>query len=147
MSREIAVMDSGKLLTVKKTKALFADPGCIPAAILTGCKNIAAVEKRGEYEVYVPDWGVTLTTAQPIGDDIKAIGIRAHYFNPTAPTNRCEVEYCDDMEEPFEWIIEFRFKSAALTAPSVWWRVTKDKRPQTFPAELGIAPANILLLY
>ena len=147
MSREIAVMDSGKLLTVNKTKALFADPGSVPAAILTGCKNIAAAEKRGEYEVFVPDWGVTLTTAQPIGDDIKAIGIRAHYFNPTAPTNRCEVEYCDDMEEPFEWIIEFRFKSAALTAPSVWWRVTKDKRPQTFPAELGIASANILLLY
>lgn len=147
MSREIAVMDSGKLLTVNKTKALFADPGSVPAAILTGCKNIAAAEKRGEYEVFVPDWGVTLTTAQPIGDDIKAIGIRAHYFNPTAPTNRCEVEYCDDMEEPFEWIIEFRFKSAALAAPSVWWRVTKDKRPQLFPAELGIAPANILLLY
>ena len=147
MSREIAVMDSGKLLTVNKTKALFADPGSIPAAILTGCKNIAAAEKRGEYEVYTPDWGVTFTTAQPVGDDIKAIGIRAHYFNPTTPANRCEVEYCDDMEEPFEWIIEFRFKSAALAAPSVWWRVTKDKRPQTFPSELGIAPANILLLY
>ena len=147
MSREIAVMDSGKLLTVNKTKALFADPGSVPAAILTGCKNIAAAEKRGEYEVYVPDWGVTLTTAQPVGDDIKAIGIRAHYFNPTTPTNRYEVEYCEDMEEPFEWIIEFRYKSAAAEAPSVWWRVTKDKRPQTFPAELGIAPANILLLY
>ena len=147
MSREIAVMDSGKLLTVNKTKALFADPGSVPAAILTGCKNIAAAEKRGEYEVYVPDWGVTFTTVQPVGDDIKAIGIRAHYFNPTTPANRCEVEYCDDMEEPFEWIIEFRFKSAALAAPSVWWRVTKDKRPQTFPSELGIAPANILLLY
>ena len=147
MSREIAVMDRGKLLTVNKTKALFADPGCVPAAILTGCKNIAAAEKRGEYEVYVPDWGVTFTTAQPVGDDIKAIGIRAHYFNPTTPANRCEVEYCDDMEEPFEWIIEFRFKSAKAEAPSVWWRVTKDKRPQTFPTELGIAPANILLLY
>lgn len=147
MSREIAVMDSGKLLTVNKTKELFADPGYVPAAILTGCKNIAAAEKRGEYEVYVPDWGVTFTTAQPVGDNIKAIGIRAHYFNPTTPANRCEVEYCDDMEEPFEWIIEFRFKSAAADAPSVWWRVTKDKRPQTFPAELGIAPANILLLY
>ena len=147
MSREIAVMDSGKLLTVNKTKELFADPGYVPAAILTGCKNIAAAEKRGEYEVYVPDWGVTFTTAQPVGDNIKAIGIRAHYFNPTTPANRCEVEYCDDMEEPFEWIIEFRFKSAKAEAPSVWWRVTKDKRPQTFPTELGIAPANILLLY
>ena len=147
MSREIAVMENGKLLAVKRTKELFADPGSVPAAILTGCKNIAAAEKRGEHEVYVPEWGVLLTTARPVGDSIKAVGIRAHYFNPTAPSNRCKVEYCDDMEEPFEWIIEFRFKSAAADAPSVWWRVPKDKRPKTFPAELGIAPANILLLY
>ena len=147
MSREIAVMDSGRLLTVKKTKALFADPGSIPAAILTGCKNIAAAEKRGEREVYVPEWGVTLTTARPVGDGIKAIGIRAHYFNSATPSNRYEVEYFEEMEEPFEWIIEFRFKSAAADAPSVWWRVAKDKRPQVFPDALGIAPANILLLY
>ena len=147
MSREIAVMDGGRLLTVNRTKALFADPGSVPAAMLTGCKNIAPAIKRGEHEVYVPDWGVSLTTAQPVGDDIKAIGIRAHYFNPSAPTNRHEIEYLDEMEEPFEWIIEFKFKSAAESAPSVWWRVTKDKRPQLFPAELGIAPANILLLY
>ena len=147
MSREIAVMDSGRLLTVNRTKALFADPGSVPAAMLTGCKNIAPAIKRGEHEVYVPDWGVSLSTAQPVRDDIKAIGIRAHYFNPSAPTNRHEIEYLDEMEEPFEWIIEFKFKSAAESAPSVWWRVTKDKRPQLFPAELGIAPANILLLY
>ena len=85
-----------------KTKALFADPGSVPAAILTGCKNIASAEKRGEHEVYIPEWGVTLTTAQSVGDDVKAIGIRAHYFNPTAPTNRFAVEYIEEMEEPFE---------------------------------------------
>ena len=147
MSREIAVMDGGKLLTKNKTKALFADPGSVPAAILTGCKNIASAEKRGEHEVYIPEWGVTLTTAQSVGDDVKAIGIRAHYFNPTAPTNRFAVEYIEEMEEPFEWIIEFRPRTAAADAQGVWWRLSKDKRPQSFPAELGIAPANILLLY
>ena len=147
ISREIAVMDEGKLLAKNKTKALFADPGSIPAAILTGCKNIASAEKRGEHEVYIPEWGVTLTTAQSVGDGIKAIGIRAHYFNPTAPTNRFAVEYIEEMEEPFEWIIEFRPSTAAADAQGVWWRVSKDKRPQSFPAELGIAPANILLLY
>lgn len=147
MSQEIAVMDEGKLLTVKPTKELCADPGSIPAALLTGCKNIVTVEKRGEYEVYVPDWGVTFKTAEPVGDAIKAIGIRAHYFNPAAPTNRHEIEYCEEMEEPFEWIIAFRYKSAAAGAANIWWRLSKDKRPQSLPRELGIAPANILLLY
>ena len=41
MSSRIAVMDKGRLLSIKDTKDLFADPGNTPAAILTGCKNIA----------------------------------------------------------------------------------------------------------
>ena len=40
MSRDIAVMDRGRILTVKPTKALFADPGSVQAAVITGCKNI-----------------------------------------------------------------------------------------------------------
>ena len=53
MSREIAVMDKGRLLAVKPTKALFADPGSVQAAILTGCKNIAAAKRVGEHTVEV----------------------------------------------------------------------------------------------
>ena len=128
-----------------------------PGSILDGMKlsdlgrlqsgALVCVVERGQHEVYIPEWGVTLTTAQSVGDDVKAIGIRAHYFNPTAPTNRFAVEYIEEMEEPFEWIIEFRPRTAAADAQGVWWRLSKDKRPQSFPAELGIAPANILLLY
>ena len=41
MSREIAVMDSGKLLTKNKTgRRCFQTPEAFPAAILTGCKNV-----------------------------------------------------------------------------------------------------------
>ena len=50
MSRRIAVMDRGKLLCMKDTKELFADPGSVPAAVLTGCKNIAPARKVGEPE-------------------------------------------------------------------------------------------------
>ena len=51
------------------------------------------------------------------------------------------------MEEPFETIIQFRFAGQAADSPAIWWRLAKDKRPQGFPEELGIAPANVLLLY
>jgi molybdate transport system ATP-binding protein len=147
MCSRLAVMEAGRILRLTDTKTLFADPGSIAAALLTGCKNIAPAKKLGEYLVEVPDWGVQLQTAQPVGDDLKAVGIRAHYFNPKAPQNRHPVVYLDDMEEPFEWIIQFRFAGQDENAAPVWWRLTKDRRPQTFPAELGVAPANILLLY
>ena len=80
-------------------------------------------------------------------DGLKAVGIRAHYFNARTQHNRFPVEPLGEMEEPFEWIVEFRWKGQAPDAPPLWWRVPKDRRPARFPAELGVAPANVLLLY
>ena len=147
MSSSIAVMDKGSLLTVKPTKELFADPGSVPAAILTGCKNIVPAVKCGEHEVEIPDWGIRLQSRDTVGDNLEAVGIRAHYFSPGAPQNRYGVRYVEELEEPFETIIHFRYASQKPDSPAVWWRLNKEKRPQSFPEELGIAPANILLLY
>ncbi len=147
MSRKIAVMDRGRILALKPTKALFADPGSVQAAILTGCKNIAEARKHDEYHVEVPDWGVCLETKQPVRDGLRAVGVRAHYFNPTAQQNRFPVRFIEEMEEPFETIIQFRYASQREDSPAIWWRLGKDRRPQEFPKELGVAAANVLLLY
>ena len=147
MSSRIAVMHEGRLLTVQPTKALFADPGSVPAAILTGCKNIAEAHRIDEHTVEVPAWGLRLRTAGEVRDGLCAVGIRAHYFNPNTPHNRFPVRYVEEMEEPFETIIQFRYAGQAPDSPPIWWRMAKDKRPGQFPGELGIAPANVLLLY
>lgn len=147
MCSRIAVVDNGQMLTVKPTKELFADPGSIRAAALTGCKNIAKAKKIGEHRVKVPEWGVELDTARPVGDDVVAVGIRAHYFNVKSTQNRYPIVYTGEMEEPFEWAVRFRFAGQDEKSEALWWRVTKDKRPQKFPKEFGIAPSNILLLY
>lgn len=147
MCQKIAVMDEGRLLAVKDTKTLFADPGSVCACTLTGCKNVAPARKTGEYAVEVPDWGIRLQTAQPVGDGVKAVGIRAHYFNAKTAQNRYPIEYLGEMEEPFEWIVEFRYRSQSPSTPPLWWRVPKDRRPVEFPAEFGVAPVNVLLLY
>ena len=147
MSREIAVMDAGRILCRKPTKALFADPGSVQAAILTGCKNIAPARRLDAHRVEVPDWGLTLETRDPVGEGLCAVGIRAHYFSPAARQNRFPVRYAEEMEEPFETILQFRCAGQKEDSPALWWRLSKDKRPQVFPEALGIAPANILLLY
>ena len=57
------------------------------------------------------------------------------------------MRYDQEMEEPFEYIVLYRYAGQSADSPSVWWRMAKDKRPREFPKELGVAPANILLLY
>lgn len=147
MCGKIGVMDKGRMLTVKPTKELFADPGTMEAAAITGCKNIVTAKKAGDHTVYVPDWNIRLETVKPVGDDLAGIGIRAHYFNPKTPVNVFPVRFVREMEEPFEWVSEFRYEGQAFDAPAVWWRYPKEKRLQQPPSHLGVSPANILLLY
>ena len=147
MSGRVAIMENGRILANKPTKQLFADPGSVPAAILTGCKNIAGAKQIDAHTVEVPEWGIRLETAQEIGDGLKAVGIRAHYFNPATARNSFSVSYVEEMEEPFETTIQFRYEGQAPDSPPIWWRLPKDKRPARFPEKLGIAPVNVLLLY
>ena len=147
MSREIAVMDNGRLLAIKPTKALFADPGSVQAAILTGCKNIVKASRVDEHTVEIPEWGVRLETKDTVREGLCAVGVRAHYFNPNAAQNRFPVRFIEEMEEPFETILQFRYINQREESPAIWWRLPKEKRPRDFPAQLGVAAANILLLY
>jgi len=147
LCEQIATMDRGIIFEPRPTKALFADPGTVTAAVVTGCKNIADAVKSGEYEVEIPGWGLRLTTEQPVKEDVCAIGIRAHYFSPRSIQNRYPIYKTDEMEEPFEHIIRFRYPNQKEGTPDIWWRMAKDHKPQPLPDELGISPSNIQLLY
>ena len=147
MCDAIAVAENGVIAPARETKPLFADPGTFSAARLTGCKNIARAIKAGEHEVEVPEWNVRFTTARPVKDGLKGVAFRAHYLNARTAENRFPVRYEGEMEEPFEWILLFRYAGQSADSQPIWWRLPKDKRPQAFPDRLGIAPVNILLLY
>ena len=103
----------------------------------------------------VPDWGVRLETASPVEDGLKAVGIRAHYFNAKSSQNRAPVTFVREMEEPFEWIVEFRFAGQKPdTAPPVVGGSPRTAGPRNSPrpsantrSSVGVAPQNVLLLY
>ncbi len=147
MCGAVMIAEDGVFQAVRETKELFADPGSFAAARLTGCKNIARAVKTGEYTLRVPEWNVCFTTEQPVWDNVVGVVFRAHYLNTRTPTNRFPVAYAGEMEEPFEWIVLFRYAGQDPGSLPVWWRLPKDKRPQQFPEAFGIASVNILLLY
>ena len=147
LCRKIALLDAGKLVAYKDTKELFADPGCPAAARLTGCKNIVSAKKAGEYAVDVPAWGVRLTTSAPVGEGLCAVGIRAHYFDPNALQNRFSPCYTGEIEGPFEYNVQLRYANQMAKEQDIWWLVPREKRGEQLPAELGVAPEHIMLLY
>ena len=147
LCESIAVTDEGKVCPLRKTKELFADPGSFMAAQITGCKNIAEAIKTGTHEVFVPSWNVHLMTEKEVEDGLKGVGFRAHYLNTRTQTNCYPVTYAGELEQPFEWVLLYRYATQSADSEPLWWRLPKDKRPQVFPEQLGIAPVNILLLY
>ena len=147
MCGAITVADDGIFAAPRPTKALFADPESFAAAQLTGCKNIAKARKTGEYEVQVPAWNVRFTTACPVRDDLAGVAFRAHYVNPRTVKNQYPVTFVGELEEPFEWVLLYRYYGQDTGQEPLWWRLPKDKRPQVLPQSLGLAPANVLLLY
>ena len=147
MCDRLAVMDGGKILAVKDTKGMFDNPETRTAAVITGCKNIAGAVRIGPRDVFVPEWNIHLTTEKPIREGLEAIGIRAHHFSPDETANSFPVTLLREMEEPFEWISEFRYRAQIPTSPVIWWRYAKEKRPPEFPEAMGVKPKDILLLY
>ena len=143
---EIALVHKGSILVQKETKALFEHPENIHAARMTGCKNIAAAEKTGEFMLFVPNWNVHLKTALPLYDNLTAVGIRAHYLDESTEENRHPVQFIQTMEEPFADILLFRFAAQSKDSPPLWWRLPKGKG-QVAPSMLGVLPEHVLPLY
>jgi len=143
----IALMDAGAILSLKATKELFSNPESVAGAMITGCKNICSARKTGEYEVEVPDWGIRLVTARPVREGLCAVGIRAHYFDPEIRQNRFSVRFTGEMEEPFEYCLQFRYENQRDNSQDVLWLLPKEKKSAGVPAILGVAAENVLPLY
>lgn len=147
LCQSIAVLDDGRVSACAPTKELFADPQSRAAAVLTGCKNIVAARKAGPTAVFIPSWQITLQTGRPVGDDLCAIGIRGHAFYGGDGENARPIVVTEEIEQPFEWIVKFRYAHQEGGTPDIWWRFAKPDRPAVLPDCLTVDGQAILLLY
>ena len=150
----LLLMEEGRVIAAGETKAVFADPGTWQAARLTGCKNLSRIEKIGSRKIRALDWdGLELVTAQEVGDEIEAVGIRAHDFEPLSSVEALEwkkredanlipVEDAEISEMPFEWYVTMK--------NHLWWKLEKTihvhESAGLVPEYLRISPEAIVLL-
>ncbi len=131
LSNDIAVISDGKIETVNKKEDLFNNPKTVSAALLTGCKNISAVKRLSENSLLAIDWNITLLCARKIPENIKFVGMRAHYFKYSVKSSGTNVMSCEVVkifENPFSYIIMLnnRNKSADADNSKIRWEVDKD---------------------
>lgn len=122
LSDRIAVMDGGKVDVCGEKGAVFACPVTRAAALLTGCKNISPLQRIDEDHVLATDWGLTLRTAQPVGD-AAYVGVRMHDILPGEGENGFSLRVADVAEEPFSYTVSLRAEAGKA---SLLWSVDKD---------------------
>ena len=147
---EILLMDQGKVLARGKTRDIFAWPQTCKAA-RPGCKNISRIRRMGERHICALDWGgLELMADRLVGEEITAVGIRAHDFEPLSRQKAAAYAYenCIPVEEPqvsempFEWYITLK--------NGLWWKREKTIHTHNsagvIPEYLRVDPSAILLL-
>ncbi len=145
----VSCMNRGQIEVIEPLKEFFQNPKTRTAAILSGCKNISAAERVDAHTLRAVDWGVTLkVNEREIADDIRAVGIRAHFLaaaEKPGEENVFAVGESEVWEDPFEWNISFR-KNA--TCSWLQWKIAKtDWNPEMgIPKELYLKEEDILLL-
>lgn len=124
----LILLENGNSILKGSTAAVFSNPGKMEAAKLTGCKNISAAQKLGEYEIYARDWDFVLKTEEPVGEEIRYVGIRGHFIYPAwekKEENTMEIVMVGYMETPFEKQYLFR-NACAPESSRIWWMQKKD---------------------
>ncbi len=159
----VSCMNRGQIEVIEPLKEFFQNPKTRTAAILSGCKNISAAERVDAHTLRAVDWGVTLKIKnREITDDVRAVGIRAHFLamhinnwsggpiliettEKPGEENVFTVGESEIWEDPFEWNISFR-----KNADCSWlqWKIAKtDWSPeQGIPQKLYLKEEDILLL-
>ena len=146
LAEETVLLDDGQVVIQKNTKELFVDPIYYKAAIMSGCKNFSKAVKIGPNKVFAIDWGINIPFANKISDDIKYVGVRAHYFSSEPKSNKYEIEVIDISEETFNNLVRFRFKNQNRSSELVMWKVEKNIPLSMDISEIYFDSDDVLLL-
>ena len=145
LSDSIAVVSDGSIDAVGSKSEVFHNPQTRMGAMLTGCKNISAVEILDENHIQATDWGLTLEVPE-IPADTKAVGVRMHDIRPGAGKNTFRCRVVEEIENPFSYTILLQRVNSTGASP-IGWELEKAVWNKLRAPEIGVClPPEALLL-
>ena len=102
MCDSVCVISQGRSEQKLSVPELFATPTSLPAALISGCKNVSRARVVGasrggekgdgarDAVFACEEWGVELRTSLPVPADAAFVGLRAHYFTVEAAGKKGE---------------------------------------------------------
>ncbi|MDR0906364.1 MAG: ATP-binding cassette domain-containing protein [Oscillospiraceae bacterium] len=90
----VSVLQDGKSEKKRAVRDLFHAPETLSAALISGCKNYSRAEILPDGRINALDWGIALSAADEPPEDLKYIGVRAHYIKSCADANAENAVVC-----------------------------------------------------
>lgn len=143
LCQHIAILDRGRICESGPVGDLFSAPTTRGGARLMGYHNIVDAKPKGPYEVFVPSWGITLETAQPVGPELCAIAIHERGFSNEG-TPAYAIKGCQSLAYGGKQVGRFRFSNQEEGTPDVWWQ---GEWSLLHSANIAIPKENVILLY
>ena len=147
----IAVVEAGHIMETDTGDELVNHPRSVAGLKLSGCKNAVPVVRVDDHRVHAPRWGVDVTCAEPVPEDVKCLGVRAFYIERVeGPGENCyRVRVDRTSDSRFERTVLLAFLDRDSGDPSVafddnemsylhqhlFWRVSKREPGAVLPEE------------
>lgn len=147
----VCILNNGKSDKKVKVKELFETPNTIGAALLSGCKNIAKIEKLDKNTVYIPEWDITLNINDEADENTVYAGIRAHYVKiaDDEKDNVINMKVERVIEDVFSTVVMLRASSLNKNLSCIRMELDKEKWKQLenkTDINIYISPKDIMLL-
>lgn len=144
LADSIAVVSGGAIDAFGSKAEVFSNPQTRMGAMLTGCKNISAVEVLDATHIRATDWGLTLEVPE-VPAEIQAVGIRMHDIRPGKGKNSFRCRVVGEIENPFSYTVMLQ---AAPSAAPVGWEMNKEiwRTLRSEEIEICLPPEALLLL-
>ena len=154
LSEQLVALDSGRVAASGAPREIFAHPGTVEVARLTGCKNIAPLRVVGPGRIQVDEWNCRLRVEGPL-IGMTHVGMRAHDLRLVKTGGEENTFPCwlvGAIDSPFETTLYLRLAEppAPGDPPQLEAEVPRDAwtalRAQPQPWYVRLNPERLLLL-
>jgi len=132
ISRKLVVLADGKVEAEGTKEEMFMKPPTLAAAQLTGYKNFSAANYTSSHELNAVDWGVSLRVAGEVDQEVRQVGIRAHFIKLASGTDTDNVFQCwpvSTSEAPFRITVYLSLTKMALNPDDyhLQWEMSQER--------------------
>lgn len=143
----VCVLTNGRSEPKTSVRDLFAKPGTVSAARITGCKNISKAIKEDHQQIFAAQWGVRLTTDEEVPFQAGYVGVRAHALKVTKAGTphsiRCAVQRV--VEDVFSVIVMLKPAGEELLRMELS-KADWDNLSDQAQINVCVDPADVMLL-